>query len=166
MYYQQAKASDYDLVLMLLQEAAHRLQLQGIDQWAYWLDPPPYKRSWLRSGVEAGQYHFLLSETDDIASMYRLSESDVDYWGEQQIAAYYVHSLVVRPAYSGRGYGRQMLEDVELSALAAGKVAVRLDCHAGNTRLCKYYLDLGYVKVGEKEMPHSLNNLYEKRLSV
>jgi RimJ/RimL family protein N-acetyltransferase len=41
----------------------------------------------------------------------------------------------------------------------------RLDCNAANKALCAYYESLGFKQVGVKQIPHSLNNLYEMALS-
>jgi UDP-3-O-[3-hydroxymyristoyl] glucosamine N-acyltransferase len=41
---------------------------------------------------------------------------------------------------------------------------LRLDCDASNSRLTSYYEQQGYVKVGEKKTPFSVNNLYERIL--
>ena len=159
------KASPLELptALHLLQLAAQRLADKGVDQWAYWLDPPPYKAQWLKEGFEKGYYHFLRYEGDVIA-MYRLSDIDLEYWGPREEASYYVHSLVVHPNFVGQGLGAFMVEKVEEEARAKGVPLLRLDCHAGNRPLCAYYEALGFEKVGEKLMPHSLNNLYEKKL--
>jgi GNAT superfamily N-acetyltransferase len=149
--------------LHLLQLAAQRLADKLVDQWAYWLDPPPYKAQWLKEGFEKGYYYFLRYEGEVIA-MYRLSDIDLEYWGPRKEVSYYVHSLVVHPNYVGQGLGTFMVEQLEEEARAKGVPLLRLDCHAGNQRLCQYYEALGFEKVGEKLMPHSLNNLYEKNL--
>lgn len=39
---------------------------------------------------------------------------------------------------------------------------LRPDCIASNQRLCAYYESMGFIKKVAKQMPHSLNNLYEK----
>jgi len=61
--------------------------------------------------------------------------------------------------------GKKVLNLVLNQAIEQSIPLLRLDCIASNQRLCSYYENQGFVKVGEKQMPHSLNNLYEKQLS-
>jgi len=93
--------------------------------------------------------------------MYRLSQEDLDYWGPNNDGALYIHSLVTHPDFVGKGIGHQMIADVIRDMKTRNQTLLRLDCHAGNKKLCTYYEQLGFEKVGEKLMPHSLNNLYE-----
>ena len=41
---------------------------------------------------------------------------------------------------------------------------LRLDCDASNVKLCKYYENLGFILVGQKQLPLGVYNLYQKEL--
>ena len=61
--------------------------------------------------------------------------------------------------------GQVMMTYVEHYLLSKGIDLLRLDCNAANQWLCAYYENAGFMRVGQKQMPHALNNLYEKKLT-
>lgn len=160
----QAGLSEIATALYLLKSAATTLQQKGIDQWKIWLDPPAEKISWVEAGFAHGEFYFILIE-DRIAGMYRLLNKDELYWGPQAVNAWYIHSLVVLQEFSGQQIGKRVLEQLIGEARTRGIPFFRLDCNAANKALCAYYESLGFKQVGVKQMPHSLNNLYEMALS-
>ncbi len=160
----QTESNQLNLVLQLLAEAAQFLKNKHINQWAHWLHPPQDKVQWVEEGIENGEFYFVYDEANNLIAMYRLMYEDELYWGKQNQKAVYVHSLVVRRNFSGKGVGSNILNAVAQKAKNENINLFRLDCNAANKDLCNYYEKLGFVKVGEKQMPHSLNNLYEKNL--
>lgn len=162
-HFSKAAPSQIGKGYQLLKSAALRLQSEGVDQWQYWLDPPAYKKEWLKAGFDNGEYYFVCLE-DQTIGLFRLSTSDLDYWGERHDKAYYLHSLVILPAFKGKSLGKKIVDYAEKLCYEDGAQYLRLDCHAGNPRLCQYYVDLGFSFVGQKQMPHSLNNLYQKNI--
>jgi len=123
--------------LTQLKSAASSLQQKGIDQWSIWLDPPAEKIRWVEEGFNQGEFYFILIN-DRIAGMYRLLNADELYWGPQDTAARYVHSLVVLNEYAGQQIGRRVLEQLIGEARKAGIPFFRLDCNAANKALCNY----------------------------
>lgn len=160
--FKKAAPGELDLVLSYLKEAAESLQDKGLEQWNIWLDPAEENVLWIREGVDAGEFYFVENEEEEKTGMFRLSYQDLLYWGAREDKAAYIHSLVVRRTSSGRSLGQKIISLVEKKLLKEGVHLLRLDCNAGNSWLCNYYEQLGFVKAGEKQMPHSLNNLYEK----
>lgn len=158
-----ASSTEIKIALGLLKSAATTLQQKGIDQWSIWLDPPTEKISWVEAGFANGEFYFILIE-DRIAGMYRLLTEDELYWGPQDVKAWYVHSLVVLQEFSGQQIGKRVLAQLINEAKTRGIPMFRLDCNAANKDLCAYYENLGFKQVGAKQMPHSLNNLYEMKL--
>lgn len=63
---------------------------------------------------------------------------------------WYLHSLILEPAYQGRGRGAVFLKEA-LSLLRAkeGAGMVVLDCWAGNEKLRAFYETVGFVLHGE-----------------
>jgi ribosomal protein S18 acetylase RimI-like enzyme len=159
-----ASPKEIEIALALLKSAATTLQQKGIDQWKIWLDPPAEKINWVEAGFTNQEFHFILID-DRIAGMYRLLNEDELYWGPQEVNACYIHSLVVLQEYSGQQIGRRVLAQLIAEARTHGIPFFRLDCNAANKALCAYYESLGFKQVGVKQMPHSLNNLYEMALS-
>ncbi|MFM2393795.1 MAG: hypothetical protein RLZZ546_1777 [Bacteroidota bacterium] len=162
--FRQSKNEEIDIALSLLKQAAQKLKDNNINQWAFWLDPPDDKIDWIKKGFENNEFFFVETDHKEIVAMFRLSEKDEMYWGNQNDDAYYIHSLVVDKNFSGKKIGIQIIQLIESLLLDKGIFKLRLDCNASNLVLCNYYEMQGFVKVGEKQMPHSLNNLFEKSL--
>jgi len=160
----QAGITETATALALLRSAATTLQQKGIDQWSIWLDPPVEKIKWVEDGFGNGEFYFIIIK-EQVAGMYRLLTADELYWGVQETEARYIHSLVVLNEYSGQQIGRRVLEQLITKTREAGITLFRLDCNAANKALCNYYEQLGFRQVGMKQMPHSLNGLYEIKLS-
>jgi len=155
--------NDLEFVLSVLHAAAKRLEAKNIDQWKYWLNPPQEKIEWLQSGLNAGEFFTIRSETE-IVGIVRLMESDELYWGIQEIPAYYIHSLIVLDKFVGHEIGKKTMKYIEELSGQKDKQCLRLDCVSENKGLVKYYENLGFKKVGEKQMPLSHNVLLEKEI--
>jgi ribosomal protein S18 acetylase RimI-like enzyme len=164
MHFRKANQDELSKALSLLKQAAQRLKDKQVNQWGFWLDPPAERINWIKEGFENNEFYFVVNDHDDVIAMFRIMEEDDMYWGHQADLAYYIHSLVVAPNHTGQKLGERIIEEVESMATTKGIKLLRLDCNASNPALCGYYERLGFVKVGEKQMPHSLNNLYEKGL--
>ena len=96
--------------------------------------------------------------------MVRILEKDLLYWGKKDDHAKYIHSLVVTYQFEGQGLGAQIIQSIAFKAKKENCRFLRLDCDANNAGLCGYYEKLGFIKTGQKKMPLSINNLYEKNL--
>lgn len=162
--FKKAVLRELDAVLLLLKQAAVGLQEKNINQWSIWLNPDATKVNWIKEGLEAGEFYFVETGNNKIIGMFRLMEQDQLYWGKQEVSARYVHSLIVTPAFKGSNTGKSIMAAIEKQVKAEGINILRLDCIASNPKLCAYYESMGFVKKGMKQMPHSLNNLYEKSL--
>lgn len=159
----QASKDEITTAFDLLKKAAMRLQEKGIQQWSYWLDPPAEKREWVKTGFDNHEFYFI--EVDSkLAGMFRLMETDELYWGKQVEKARYIHSLVIVTEFSGKQIGKKVIDFIMEQMKKQEVFFLRLDCDASNLVLCSYYEKQGFIKVGEKQMPLSLNNLYERKL--
>lgn len=160
----QAISKDFNTILDLLKEAAHALKVKGTDQWSYWLNPPEEKVTWLKEGITNNEFYFIRNTKGTLMGMFRLLFEDELYWGKQKEEAGYVHSLVVKDEFKGQQIGKHAMKQIEELLIDKGIHLFRLDCVANNKRLCSYYESFGFKQVGQKQMPLSLNNLYEKRI--
>lgn len=59
-----------------------------------------------------------------------------------------LHTLVISPAHSGRGYGRAFLRFYEQYARETGRMALRLDTNVKNTAARAMYAKHGYREIG------------------
>jgi len=161
--FRKASTHELEIALAMLKEAAKKLQTNNINQWEYWLNPPQEKINWIEEGFHNNEFYFI-TQSDTILGMFRLLDEDHLYWGVQDEKAKYIHSLVIKEAFTGHQLGKRVIEKLGQLAIQENTFLLRLDCNAENHKLCTYYEKQGFTKVREKQMPLSLNNLYEKRL--
>ena len=153
---------ELNMVLDLFKEAALSISKKNINHWQYWKNPPIEKVNWVKEGLDNKEFYFIESLEADIMGMVRILKKDLLYWGEKKDKALYIHSLVVKEKFSGLGIGKQVINKIEKESKNCDYL--RLDCDAKNPKLCNYYIKQGFVKVGEKTLPLSTYNLYEKKI--
>jgi ribosomal protein S18 acetylase RimI-like enzyme len=129
----------HSAILEILEEARQWIASQGINQWRM-----PFTAEWIEQRIEAQEFHCLRCDNHPIA-VFRLLESDPDFWPDAEPNALYVHSLAVRRGYAGHGIGLSCLRWAEAQAKACGKHYLRLDCVPDNARLCTYYEQAGFT---------------------
>lgn len=153
-----------DTVLKLFKKAAEKINKMNIDHWQYWKNPPIEKIKWVEEGIQNNEFFFIDTTNRENLGMVRILNEDLLYWGKQNEKAKYIHSLVVKEKYNGKGLGIKIIQKIELKAKEDNYKYLRLDADSKNLKLCNYYEKIGFKKVGTKELPLSVNNLYEKQL--
>lgn len=165
--FKRALSSELEDALVFFKLASQSLSKKKISQWSYWIDPPEEKISWVKEGFDNKEFYFVYDPEGNKIAMFRLLEKDTLYWDNKGIEknTRYIHSLVVHPSYSGQGVGKCVMLKI-IDQLKYNKIKkLRLDCDGSNPRLCSYYEDYGFVKVGEKTTKYAVNNLYEMLLT-
>ncbi|MEH0154462.1 GNAT family N-acetyltransferase [Limibacter armeniacum] len=162
--FRQIENKDIQIVLDMFKAAAEKINKMNVDHWQYWKNPPQEKIKWVEEGIQNNEFFFVDRKSGENLGMVRILNEDLLYWGEQKEKAKYVHSLVVKEEYNGLGIGTKVLQEIEYSAKYDGCKYLRLDADSKNIKLCSYYENLGFKKVGIKELPLSTCNLYEKSL--
>ncbi|WMI66011.1 GNAT family N-acetyltransferase [Aestuariibaculum sp. YM273] len=162
--FHQVLHNELPTVLNLFKEAAEKIAKKHIDHWQYWKNPPAEKIEWVQDGINKNEYFFIKNTNHATIGMVRILNEDILYWGEQKEPALYVHSLIVKEAYNGSGLGKLVLEAIAGQAKSKQRKFLRLDADSKNPKLCKYYENLGFNKVGKKTLPLSTYNLYEKTI--
>ncbi|HUH18374.1 GNAT family N-acetyltransferase [Albibacterium sp.] len=161
----QANREEIDKILSLFKLAAEKIAKMNIDYWQYWTNPPIEKVNWVKEGLLNHEFFFIESFQDEIIGMVRIMDKDLLYWGEMNDKAKYVHSLVISEEFEGHKIGKKVLERIENEAGENNYSFLRLDCDSKNVKLCRYYENQGFLKVGEKTLPLSIYNLYQKQIS-
>lgn len=152
-------------VLDLFKSAAERIDKMNVDHWQYWKNPPPDKVDWVKEGIDKKEFFFIENQQNQRLGMIRILKEDLLYWGEQSASARYIHSLVIKEEFKGKGLGKEVLAQVYEEAKNNGCEFLRLDADSSNTRLCSYYLDLGFQSKGFKELNGLRYNLMEKEIT-
>jgi GNAT superfamily N-acetyltransferase len=65
-------------------------------------------------------------------------------WGEQPVAAGYIHNLIVARPFGGQGLGVGLLQWAENYVAESGRSLARLDCGARSRELRDLYESVGY----------------------
>lgn len=162
--FKQVENKDKREVLQLFKDSAEKINKLNIDHWQYWKNPPLEKIKWVEKGIANYEFFFIHSSNGENIGMVRIMEADELYWGKQKDKALYIHSLVVQEKHNGKGLGAVIIHEIANKAKEADCSYVRLDAEAKNTKLCSYYEELGFEKVGLKELSLSTYNLYQKEL--
>ncbi|NEV92969.1 GNAT family N-acetyltransferase [Psychroflexus sp. YR1-1] len=156
---------DLEDVISLFQAAADKISRMNIDHWQYWKNPPSEKIEWVKEGIQNKEYFFVQNENNETLGMVRILDQDLLYWGKQDEKARYIHSLLVKEEYNGKGIGIQIIKRIGRDAKAMDCKYLRLDADSTNPKLCRYYENQGFKQVGAKKLPISTYNLYEKALA-
>jgi GNAT superfamily N-acetyltransferase len=115
----------------------------------------------VRSRVESGTLRAVRSDGAAVGFF------DVDpvpsrWWPADGVPALYLAGMVVARAARGRDVGGHIIRWCIGEAVRRGCQFVRLDCHAGNPWLCRYYESHGFVLRGRVEQhPGYYGCLYE-----
>ena len=155
-----AQASDLEVIIDILEQAEAWLTSKGIDQWT-----PGVHRQYAQqfaAAIDKGLVFVAERSEGQIVASVVLSWSTDKLWPMPEVDAGYVSKLTVRRDISGYAVGLALLRWVERKVISVGRKYVRLDCLAGNHRLCKYYEDAGYTPKGEVEAHGYRLRLYEK----
>jgi len=97
--------------------------------------------------------------------MVRVLDKDLIYWKNNNDCAKYIHSLIIRKKFSGYKLGEKVIDKIENTAKIQQVNYLRLDCDATNSKLCDYYINQGFKKVGEIKLPLSIYNLYQREIN-
>ncbi|MFS4455115.1 GNAT family N-acetyltransferase [Maribacter sp. 2304DJ31-5] len=162
--FNQIKNHEKKTVLALFKETAEKINKMNIDHWQYWKNPPIEKIKWVEEGIEKNEFFFIETLNKENLGMVRILNEDILYWGKQEHKAKYIHSLVVKEKYNGKGFGIKIIQEIENNAKEDNCEYLRLDADSKNPKLCNYYEKMGFKKVGTKKLPLSIYNLYQKEL--
>ncbi|MCE7982738.1 MAG: GNAT family N-acetyltransferase [Caldilinea sp. CFX5] len=142
-----AGADSLATAMLILGEAATRLQARGIQQWTS--PPPPGLSRLLEQEIAAGHLYLAwLATSQRPIGVFRLRWAD-DYWTTAAGKAGYVHSLALCDDACGYGIGEQILGWIGDYLRDRQCHYLRLDCIASNARLRRYYEEQGFLYRGQ-----------------
>jgi ribosomal protein S18 acetylase RimI-like enzyme len=159
-----AKKNEINKAFEMLCSAAETLAKKNIEQWQYWKNPPTAKIKWVEVGFKNQEFFFIETLAQKIIGMVRLSEEDLIYWGQMNDKSVYIHSLIIDQGFSGNKIGEKVIAQINEDSAKKNFHYLRLDCDATNLKLCNYYENQNFEKVGLKTLPLGKYNLYEKKI--
>lgn len=85
-----------------------------------------------------------------------VQQSDEFFWPDvPEGESLFVHKLATVRRLKGQGTAVAMLDRVKARALEQEKRHLRLDCAADRPKLCRFYEEYGFRRVGHRQMgPH------------
>jgi len=158
-----AMPEEAGVVFELMCDAARWLADKKVNQWAN-LNNDGFRKflDWRVANLWA----YLIDHGGNSIATICLQPSDPNTWGEtgDDGSAGYVHGLAIATSAHGLGIGRSLLKWAEQRFANAGRRLIRLDCIAENSRLCRYYSDLGYTEVVRATAGPHRTRLFEKAI--
>jgi GNAT superfamily N-acetyltransferase len=159
-----ASFEDIPTYVAFARTAQEWLQARGLRQYV----PAAHDEyaACVRSKVEARTL-FVVRDRGESIAFFSLEPSPSPWWPPDETAALYLAGMVAAPAARGRGIGSYIVNWCAAQAAHAGRSYVRLDCHADNPRLRRYYEHHGFKLQGILEQHPGYNGcLYELRLNM
>jgi GNAT superfamily N-acetyltransferase len=159
---QPAQARDIPIYTALARAAQAWLRSRGLAQFV----PAAHDgyAEALRVRVEAGSLH-LVRDGAVTLGFFDVDRSPSTWWPADNESALYLAGMVVGEVARGRGVGDFILEWSVAEAVRLGCCYVRLDCHADNTWLCRYYEARKFECQGRVEQhPGYYGCLYQRRV--
>jgi GNAT superfamily N-acetyltransferase len=136
----QAAAADAAVVDAMIREAAAWVDALGVVMW----EGDELDADRIAADVSAGMF-FLAVVDGEPAGVIKFQLEDQLFWPDRpEGEAAFVHRLVVRRAFKGRGVARALLEWAMGHARAHGRALLRLDCDATRTKLRALYESCGF----------------------
>lgn len=149
---QRATEDDVAPVIQLVKEVAAWLKVKGINQWGFLLAGGEDEE--IRQAIEDGATYAVRLDGELFATftLYtKQSEWDQHIWGSEENAnVLYLHRLAVQPAYMGQGIGQDLLKWIEGNF----DKTIRLDCVLNHPKLSTFYMENGFMDVGNTNDGH------------
>jgi GNAT superfamily N-acetyltransferase len=152
-----AEPNDLALLLAMRREAADWLASIGSDQWAAaWPDSDGMAAGVLQS-IDARAVWMVYEDRAPVATLTLDTWANPDLWTPSEAAepARYVHRLIVRRQFGGRGVGPELLDWCGTRAAAEGARWLRLDAWTTNDVLHRYYVQHGFEHVRTRQLAHN-----------
>jgi GNAT superfamily N-acetyltransferase len=119
----------------------------------------------IRSKVESGTL-YAVRDGDTAVGFFSLDPAPSPWWPVDGEPALYLAGMVVARSARGHGVGGLIIEWCAAEATRLGRRWVRLDCHAGNPWLCRYYEAHGFELRGRVEQHPGYDGcLYQRRVA-
>jgi GNAT superfamily N-acetyltransferase len=136
----QASAADVAAVDAMIREAAGWVDALGVVMW----EDGELDADRIAAEVHAGMFHMAVIDGEPAGAI-RFQLEDQLFWPDRPAGeAAFVHRLVARRAFKGRGVARALLEWAVGHARATGRGLLRLDCDANRPKLRALYESCGF----------------------
>ncbi len=158
-----AHASDLTRYVEIAREAQAHLRALGLSQWV----PAAHDdyRLTLEQQLARGDVHKVLLGGAPIA-FFVATTVPTRLWQPTTHQALYLSGIVVSRAATGKNIGSRIIVWCRERALRERVASIRIDCHADNAWLCRYYSNAGFVERARFEQyPGYIGAFFEMSLA-
>jgi GNAT superfamily N-acetyltransferase len=162
--FRQAQAADVATYVTFATAAQDWLRQHNLGQYVPAAHPEYFEA--VQDRALAGTLYKAASG-DEAVAFFSLEEVRSRWWPADDVPALYLAGMVVSTAWKGRGVGKTIIDWCVDRARVHGRRAVRLDCHAGNPWLCRYYETHGFrLQARVEQHPGYVGCLYQRDLTA
>ena len=150
MEFRQAKISDLDQIVEIIELSKKYLKETKVDQWQ---DGYPKKED-LRRDIESGNSYVLTNKDEIIATTVISLDGESTYNsifnGEWITNEDYIvmHRVAVHDKYKGKGIFKELIKEAESSALNKGISSIKIDTHRDNISMQRAVVKNDFQKCG------------------
>ncbi|EGT3614566.1 GNAT family N-acetyltransferase [Clostridium perfringens] len=150
MEFRQAKISDLDQIVEIIELSKKYLKETKVDQWQ---DGYPAKED-LRKDIESGNSYVLTNKDEIVATTVISLEGESTYnlifngeWitNEEYIV---MHRVAVHDKYKGKGIFKELIKEAESLALNKGISSIKIDTHRDNISMQRAVVKNDFKRCG------------------
>ncbi|MDM0496888.1 GNAT family N-acetyltransferase [Clostridium perfringens] len=150
MEFRQAKISDLDQIVEIIELSKKYLKETKVDQWQ---DGYPSKED-LRRDIESGSSYVLTNKDEIVATTVISLDGESTYnsifngeWitNEEYIV---MHRVAVHDKYKGKGIFKELIKEAEILALNKGISSIKIDTHRDNISMQRAVVKNDFKKCG------------------
>ncbi|HAT4209611.1 TPA: GNAT family N-acetyltransferase [Clostridium perfringens] len=150
MEFRQAKISDLDQIVEIIELSKKYLKETKVDQWQ---DGYPAKED-LRKDIESGNSYVLTNKDEIVATTVISLEGESTYnlifngeWitNEEYIV---MHRVAVHDKYKGKGIFKELIKEAESLALNKGIFSIKIDTHRDNISMQRAVVKNDFKRCG------------------
>lgn len=150
MEFRQAKISDLDQIVEIIELSKKYLKETKVDQWQ---DGYPAKED-LRRDIESGNSYVLTNKDEIVATTVISLDGESTYNsifnGEWITNEDYIvmHRVAVHDKYKGKGIFKELIKEAEILALNKGISSIKIDTHRDNISMQRAVVKNDFKKCG------------------
>ncbi|MGV1060017.1 GNAT family N-acetyltransferase [Clostridium perfringens] len=150
MEFRQAKISDLDQIVEIIELSKKYLKKTKVDQWQ---DGYPEKED-LRRDIESGSSYVLTNKDEIVATTVISLDGESTYNsifnGEWITNEDYIvmHRVAVHDKYKGKGIFKELIKEAEILALNKGISSIKIDTHRDNISMQRAVVKNDFQKCG------------------
>lgn len=150
MEFRQAKISDLDQIVEIIELSKKYLKETKVDQWQ---DGYPSKED-LRRDIESGSSYVLTNKDEIVATTVISLDGESTYnsifngeWitNEEYIV---MHRVAVHDKYKGKGIFKELIKEAEILALNKGISSIKIDTHRDNISMQRAVVKNDFKRCG------------------